>query len=141
VGVAVDTDRGLLVPVIRGVDSMSLTESAVALSRTVERAREGKLDRDDMRGGSFTLTNPGPLGGTAFTPIIHPPQVAILGLAKAALEPVVRETDDGPEVVPRQMLPLCLAFDHRVNDGAGAARFVSRLVEILEDPDAFFRLL
>lgn len=141
IGLAVDTDRGLLVPVVHNVESKSLTELAREAARLQERTRDGRLERNEMRGGSFTLTNPGPIGGTGFTPIINPPQVAILGTARASWEATVVEGDEGREVVPRKLLPLCLAFDHRVNDGADAARFVSRLVEMLESPDALVRHL
>lgn len=140
-GVAVDTDRGLLVPVVRDVDGKSLAELAAELEGLVEATRSREVTRDQMRGGTFTLTNPGPLGGDVLTPIINPPQVAILGAGRATLRPVVREGADGHEIQPRLILPVCLSFDHRVNDGADAARFCARLVEILEDPDAFVRHL
>jgi len=136
-GVAVDTDRGLLVPVVRRVDAKSLSELARELSTLARRARAGTLEREEMSGATFTITNPGPIGGTGFTPIINPPQAAILGMAQARPEPTVR---DG-QIVPRLMLPLCLAFDHRINDGAGAARFARRIVALLEDPDALIRHL
>ena len=141
VGVAVDTDRGLLVPVLRDADAKSLKELAVELRDLTEAARERGITRDQMRGGTFTLTNPGPLGGDVVTPVINPPQVAILGVGRARKRPVVVEdgAEDGIEV--RLVLPLCLSFDHRVNDGADAARFVTRLVEVLEDPGAFVRHL
>jgi len=142
VGVAVDTERGLLVPVLRDVDARSLAELTKELDDLVEATRDRKISRSRMQGGSFTLTNPGPLGGDWFTPIINPPQVAILGVGRAALRPVVRQGDgEEPVVEPRLILPLCLAFDHRVNDGADAARFTARLVELLEGPDTFVRNL
>ncbi len=94
-----------------------------------------------MRGGTFTLTNPGPLGGDLFTPIINPPQVAILGAGQASRRPWVVASDDDERIEARLILPLCVAFDHRVNDGADAARFTSRVVEILEDPSALVRNL
>lgn len=134
VGVAVDTDRGLIVPVVRDVDRKNILDLAKDLSSVAQRTREGKAGRDDLLGGSFTITNIGPLGGTAFSPIINFPQVAILGLAQARWQPVVRGEEGRREVVPRLMLPLILAFDHRVNDGADAARFLNRVKEILEDP-------
>lgn len=140
-GLAVDTDRGLVVPVVRDVDASNLTDLAVEVRRLAGRARAGELTTEEMRGGTFTLTNPGPIGGEAFTPIINPPQVAILGTARAAWEPVVQGEGKDRAVVPRYRLPLCLAFDHRVNDGAGAARFMNRLVQILEDTDSFIRHL
>jgi pyruvate dehydrogenase E2 component (dihydrolipoamide acetyltransferase) len=140
-GVAVDSERGLLVPVVRDVDKKSLVELAGELGELVEAVRDRRVTRDQMRGGSFTLTNPGPLGGDLLTPIVNPPQVAILGAGRAALRPAVVEGEDGPRLKPRRILPLCLSFDHRVNDGADAARFCARLVEILEDPDVFVRHL
>jgi pyruvate dehydrogenase E2 component (dihydrolipoamide acetyltransferase) len=141
-GVATDTSRGLVVPSIRDVDRRSVVELARELSALADRAREGDLDRDEMQRGTFTVTNVGALGGTHFTPIINHPQVAILGLGRAQLEPryLGEAEGDGAEdsrVVPRLMLPLCLAFDHRVNDGADAARFTNRLIEILSHPEWF----
>jgi pyruvate dehydrogenase E2 component (dihydrolipoamide acetyltransferase) len=127
IGVAVDTERGLLVPVIRDVDKKSVAELARELAEVAERARQGKAE---MQGGSFTITNLGGIGGTGFTPIVNYPEVAILGLSRSRLEPVVR---DG-QVVPRLLLPLSLSYDHRVIDGAAAARFTRRLAEMLENP-------
>jgi pyruvate dehydrogenase E2 component (dihydrolipoamide acetyltransferase) len=127
IGVAVDTERGLLVPVIRDVDKKSVAELAAELAEAAERARRGKAD---MQGGTFTITNLGGIGGTGFTPIVNWPEVAILGLSRSRPEPVVR---DG-QVVPRLMLPLSLSYDHRVIDGAAAARFTRRLAEMLENP-------
>jgi pyruvate dehydrogenase E2 component (dihydrolipoamide acetyltransferase) len=135
VGVAVDTERGLIVPVIRDVDRKSITELAVELPELARRMREGKVDREEMAGGSFTITNIGPLGGTAFAPIVNYPQVAILGMARARLQPVVRGSADSFEVVPRLMLPLILGFDHRVVDGADAARFIGMIIEELQSPE------
>jgi pyruvate dehydrogenase E2 component (dihydrolipoamide acetyltransferase) len=135
IGVAVDTDEGLLVPVIRDADRKDMFELAAELGALAERARAGKLELEEMRGGSFSITNPGMLGGTGFTPLINTPEVAILGLAQARLEPVVQGTLEEYTIVPRLMLPLCLAFDHRVNDGADAARFVNAIAEALADPE------
>lgn len=135
IGVAVDTERGLLVPVIRDVDRKSMAELAVELKELVERTREGKIDLEEMQGGTFTITNPGPLGGIAFAPIVNYPEVAILGMARATWQPVVQGNGPSGAIVPRLMLPLILAFDHRVVDGADAARFVSMIVELLEAPD------
>lgn len=129
-GVAVDTERGLLVPVIRDVDKKSVQHLAQELGEIAERARQKKLSADDMRGGTFTLTNLGGIGGTGFTPIVNWPEVAILGLSRSRLQPVFR---DG-QFQPRLMLPLSLSYDHRVIDGADAARFARRLVEMLENP-------
>jgi len=137
IGVAVDTEQGLLVPVIRDADRKSVTELAAELKALVSRAREGKLDREAMSGGSFTVTNIGAIGGTAFTPLINYPQVAILGLARARLEPIVEGTLEDFEIVPRLRLPLSLAFDHRVVDGAEAARFARKIADTLADVEAF----
>lgn len=135
VGVAVDTERGLLVPVVRDVNQKSVTELAVELRKLAERARAGDTPLEEMQGGTFTITNIGALGGTGFAPIINYPQVAILGMGRAQLQPMVMGDEKEYEIVPRLMLPLILAFDHRVLDGADAARFVRRIKESLEDPD------
>lgn len=134
VGIATDTDRGLLVPVIRDVDRKSIAQLSVELKALVERTRAGEASLEEMQGGTFTITNPGPLGGTAFAPIVNYPEVAILGMAQAQWKPVVRGKGDQAEIVPRFVLPLILAFDHRVVDGADAARFVSMIIGILKDP-------
>jgi pyruvate dehydrogenase E2 component (dihydrolipoamide acetyltransferase) len=130
IGVAVDTDRGLLVPVVRDVDKKSLRELAQELTDLAERARQKQLTADDMRGGTFTISNLGGIGGTGFSPIVNWPEVAILGLSRGRLQPVVREG----QMVPRLLLPLCVSYDHRVIDGADAARFTRRLAEMLENP-------
>jgi pyruvate dehydrogenase E2 component (dihydrolipoamide acetyltransferase) len=130
VGVAVDTERGLLVPVVRDADKKSVHELAAELGEIAERARARKITADEMRGGTFTITNLGGIGGTGFTPIVNYPEVAILGLSRSRLEPVVR----GGQVVPRLLLPLSLSYDHRVIDGADAARFARRVAEMLENP-------
>jgi pyruvate dehydrogenase E2 component (dihydrolipoamide acetyltransferase) len=130
VGVAVDTERGLLVPVLRDVNKKSVQELAEELVAIAERARQKKIQPDELRGGTFTITNLGGIGGTGFTPIVNYPEVAILGLSRSRVEPVVRDT----QVVPRMMLPLSLSYDHRVIDGANAARFTRRIVEMLENP-------
>jgi pyruvate dehydrogenase E2 component (dihydrolipoamide acetyltransferase) len=130
-GVAVATDRGLIVPVLRDVDRTPLLELARALQALAVRGREGKIALEDLRGGTFTVTNIGALGGTGAIPIINYPEVAILGVARAREEPVVR---DG-QVVPRLLLPLSLTFDHRVADGADGARFAADIVRRLERPD------
>ena len=131
IGIAADTGRGLIVPVIRQTDRKSIIQIAADIMAVVERARSGSVQPDDLRGGTFTITNVGPLGGTALIPAINYPEVAILGMGKVQEKPVVR---DG-EIVVRKMLPLTLAFDHRVADGADAARFVSELVRQLSDPN------
>lgn len=130
IGVAVDTERGLLVPVIRDVDRKSILELAVELTQVAERARQRKLTRDDMQGGTFTVTNLGGIGGTGFSPIINPPEVAILGLARSRIEPVyVNE-----QFEPRLQLPLSLSYDHRIIDGADGARFICWVAEALAQP-------
>jgi pyruvate dehydrogenase E2 component (dihydrolipoamide acetyltransferase) len=135
IGIAVDTDRGLLVPVVRDADCKSMVELAKEVYELAERTRQGEVEPKDMTGGTFTITNVGPLGGTGFTPIINYPQVAILGLARARLQPVVRGTIDDFKVVPRLMLPLCVGFDHRIVDGADAARFLGEIIRLLESPE------
>jgi pyruvate dehydrogenase E2 component (dihydrolipoamide acetyltransferase) len=126
-GVAVDTEHGLLVPVIRDVDKKSVLQLAGELTDVAERARQRKLQAEEMRGGTFTITNLGGIGGTGFTPIINWPEVAILGMSRARWEGTVR---DG-QVTPRLLLPLSLSYDHRVIDGAAAARFTRRIAELL----------
>jgi pyruvate dehydrogenase E2 component (dihydrolipoamide acetyltransferase) len=139
-GVAVATERGLLVPVVRDVDRKGVAELAVELAELAGRARKGEVERADMEGGTFTLTNVGSIGGTLFTPIVYHPQVAILGLARASWQPVVQGGARG-RIEPRLLLPLCLAFDHRVVDGAEAARFANHLAASLQDPQALLLAL
>lgn len=129
IGVAVDTPKGLLVPVIRDVDQKSVTEIAQDLDDKAQMARAGKLGLKDMQGGCFSLSSLGGIGGTAFTPIVNAPEVAILGLSRAEMKPVW----NGNEFVPKLMLPLSLSYDHRVIDGAEAARFSQRLATVLGD--------
>jgi pyruvate dehydrogenase E2 component (dihydrolipoamide acetyltransferase) len=137
VGVAVDSPRGLIVPVLRDVDRKSIRELAVDFEGLVARAREGKTSLEELQGGTFTITNAGAVGGGHFAPIINFPQVAILGLGRAALKPVVRSDAEGdPEIVPRLMMPLVLSFDHRIADGAEAIRLMQTMVATLEDPEA-----
>jgi pyruvate dehydrogenase E2 component (dihydrolipoamide acetyltransferase) len=130
VGVAVDTPRGLLVPVIRDVDRKGIIELASELAKASEKARGGKLSLDEMQGGGFTITNLGGIGGTSFTPIVNWPEVAILGISRGTHEPVY----NGQSFEPRLMLPLSLSYDHRVIDGADAARFVRWIAEAFEQP-------
>ena len=130
IGVAVDTPRGLLVPVVRDVDKKSITELSLELTELAGKARNGKLSLEDMQGGCFTISNLGGIGGTSFTPIVNWPEVAILGVSRTRVEPVFV---DG-EFKPRQMMPVCLSYDHRVIDGADGARFIRWLVEALEQP-------
>jgi len=131
IGFAADTGKGLVVPVIRGTDVKSIREISREIEEKAALAREGKLPLEDMQGGTFTITNVGPLGGTALIPTINYPEVAILGMGRVQEKPVVR---DG-QIVIRKILPLTLAFDHRVADGADAARFVGELVRNLSDPN------
>jgi pyruvate dehydrogenase E2 component (dihydrolipoamide acetyltransferase) len=135
IGVAADTERGLMVPVVHDADSKSINELAIALPKLVEKIRSGEAALDEMQGGTFTITNIGPLGGTDFAPIVNYPEVAILGMARASWQPVVHWKDDKAKFVPRLLLPLILAFDHRVVDGADAARFMNMVIDILEDPN------
>lgn len=130
IGVAVDTDRGLVVPVLRDVDKKSVHEIGKEMTEVAERARIGKLTPDDMKGGTFTISNLGGIGGTAFTPIVNWPEVAILGLSRSRMIPVWK---DG-QFVPRLSMPMSLSYDHRVIDGADAARFARKLAELLENP-------
>jgi len=136
IGVAVDTPDGLVVPVIRDVDRKSLSDLAIELNDLVGRARTRKLTLDEMQGGSFTVTNIGPMGGDHFTPIINYPDVAIMGMGTARLQPVVRTSENGHhDIVPRLIMPLVLSVDHRVLDGADAARFMNVIIHALEDPE------
>jgi pyruvate dehydrogenase E2 component (dihydrolipoamide acetyltransferase) len=130
-GLAVDTERGLLVPVLHDVDKKSVQELAREMADLADRARQKKISADDLRGGTFTISNLGGIGGTSFTPIVNYPEVAILGLSRGRLQPVCRA--DG-QITPRLLLPLSLSYDHRVIDGAAAARFVRCIVEMLENP-------
>lgn len=135
IGFAVDTDRGLLVPVIRDVDCKSIFDLAVELKELAEKTRQGQATRDDLSGGTFTITNVGPMGGTGLSPIINYPEVAIMGMAQARLQPMVVGDEKNYEIVPRLMLPLGITFDHRVLDGAEAARFLRTIIERLENPE------
>ena len=130
IGVAVDTERGLLVPVIRDVDRKSITELSVELGQIAEKARGRKITPDEMQGGTFTITNLGGIGGTYFTPIINSPEVAILGVSRGRKEPLWVED----QFEPRLMLPLSLSYDHRVVDGADGIRFLRWIVQALEEP-------
>ena len=129
-GVAVDTDRGLLVPVIRDVDKKGIVELSAELAKASEKARAGKLSLDEMSGGVMTITNLGGIGGVGFTPIVNWPEVAILGISRGSIEPVW----NGQEFQPRLMLPLSLSYDHRVIDGADAARFLRWVADAFEQP-------
>jgi pyruvate dehydrogenase E2 component (dihydrolipoamide acetyltransferase) len=129
IGVAVDTEHGLVVPVVRDADRKGIFELAAAVQDLSERARARKLAPSDMQGGSFSISSLGGIGGTAFTPIVNHPEVAILGVSRMEWRPLWR----GGEFVPRLVLPLSLSYDHRVIDGADAARFTTRLAELLGD--------
>jgi pyruvate dehydrogenase E2 component (dihydrolipoamide acetyltransferase) len=136
IGVAVNTDNGLIVPVVKDVDRKSIKELALELSDLVQRTRDRKATVEEMQGGTFTITNAGAMGGGFFAPIINHPEVAILGMGQARMQPVVREQDKGDYViVPRLVMPIVLCIDHRVLDGADAIKFLKILVDTLEDPD------
>ena len=132
IGVAVDTERGLLVPVLRDVDRKNIIQIAVELSQQAEKARSGKVALEDLQGGSFTVTNLGGIGGAHFTPIVNFPEVAILGVGRARLEPSFQGKNGCCQ--PRLMLPLSLSYDHRLIDGADGARFLHWIVEASEEP-------
>jgi pyruvate dehydrogenase E2 component (dihydrolipoyllysine-residue acetyltransferase) len=135
-GVAVDTDNGLMVPVIRDVDRKSIAEISLELKELVQKARDRKVSLEEMQGGTFTITNAGALGGGQFIPIINYPQVAILGMGAAGWQPVVVENEKKePEIVPRLMMPMVVCIDHRVLDGSDAIRFLKMVVNALEDPE------
>ena len=130
IGVAVDTERGLLVPVIRDVDKKNIVELAAELTKLSKKARDRKLQPSDLEGGTFTITNLGGIGGTGFSPIVNYPEVAILGLSRSSIEPVWMND----KFEPRQVLPLSLSYDHRLIDGADAARFLRWIAEAFEQP-------
>ena len=129
IGVAVDTPDGLVVPVVKDADRKGIVEISQELGAISKKARDGKLSPTDMAGGSFTISSLGGIGGTAFTPIVNAPEVAILGVVRSKMAPVW----DGNEFKPRLMLPVCVSYDHRVIDGALAARFTRNLCHVLED--------
>jgi pyruvate dehydrogenase E2 component (dihydrolipoamide acetyltransferase) len=130
IGVAVDTDRGLLVPVIREVDKKNIVELAAELTQLSKKARDKKLTPAEMEGGTFTITNLGGIGGTGFSPIVNHPEVAILGMSRSSMEPVWLSG----KFEPRRVLPLSLSYDHRLIDGADAARFLRWIAEAFEQP-------
>lgn len=138
IGIAVDTEAGLLVPVLRDADKKSLAEIATALAEISQKARDRKVGAEDMKGGTFTLSNQGAIGGGHFTPIINKPEVAILGIGKTSLKPVV--TADG-KIEAHPLMPLTVSYDHRLIDGGAAARFTVDLVKALEEfPEAEVKL-
>ncbi len=130
IGIAVDTDRGLLVPVVRDIDKKSIVELAQSLDDIAKRARDKSLKPEEFEGGTFTISNQGGIGGVDFTPIVLWPQVAILGVSRASMQPVFING----QFEPRLILPLSLSYDHRANDGADAARFLRWVVEALQQP-------
>lgn len=129
IGIAVDTEAGLIVPVIRDVDKKSLVDVSKELEELAKKARDRKVSAEELKGGTFTISNQGGIGGAQFTPIVNKPEVAILGLGKGALKPVVRNK----LIEPRMMLPIGLSYDHRVIDGAAAARFTVELLQAIEN--------
>jgi pyruvate dehydrogenase E2 component (dihydrolipoamide acetyltransferase) len=132
IGVAVDTDRGLLVPVIKDADRKNIVQLSVELAQLSEKARTRKITLEEMQGGCFSISNLGGIGGTYFTPIVNAPEVAILGISRARMEPVYSK--ESGQFVPRLMLPLSLSYDHRVIDGADGIRFLRWVCEALEQP-------
>jgi pyruvate dehydrogenase E2 component (dihydrolipoamide acetyltransferase) len=130
-GIAVDTEAGLIVPVLRDADKKDLVQLSKDLEELATKARERKVSGEDLKGGSFTISNQGGIGGGHFTPIVNKPEVAILGLGKGATKAVVREN----KVEPRTILPVALSYDHRVIDGGLAARFIVDLVKAIENFD------
>jgi pyruvate dehydrogenase E2 component (dihydrolipoamide acetyltransferase) len=130
IGVAVDTDRGLLVPVIRDVDKKNIVELAAELTQLSKKARDKKITPEEMSGGTFTITNLGGIGGTGFSPIVNHPEVAILGMSRSSMEPVWLSG----KFEPRLVMPLSLSYDHRLIDGADAARFLRWIAEAFEQP-------
>jgi pyruvate dehydrogenase E2 component (dihydrolipoamide acetyltransferase) len=136
IGVAVNTDEGLVVPVIRDVDRKSIVELSIELKDLVERTRNRKVSLEEMQGATFSITNVGPMGGGYFAPVINFPQVAILGLGSIRMTPMAREIAQGKyEMVIRPMMPMVVAIDHRVLDGADALKFTRVLIDSLEDPE------
>ncbi len=136
IGIAVDSDHGLTVPVIRDVDRKSIKELAVEVEGMVGKVRTGRVSREEMQGGTFTITNAGALGGHHFSAIINYPEVAILGLGQGRMQPAVVTDERGRyEIVPRLIMPIVLCFDHRVVDGADAVRFLKVVTGALQDPD------
>jgi pyruvate dehydrogenase E2 component (dihydrolipoamide acetyltransferase) len=135
IGVAVNTEEGLVVPVVRDVDNKSLRELAVELHDLVQRTHARKISLEELQGGTFTITNAGALGGWTFAPIINHPQVAILGLGQGRLQPAVLKGEKGLSIVPRLIMPVVLCIDHRVLDGADAVQFLKFFKQTMEDPD------
>jgi pyruvate dehydrogenase E2 component (dihydrolipoamide acetyltransferase) len=130
IGIAVDTERGLLVPVIKNADQKDIVELSVEITKLAQKTRNKKISPDELQGGNFAISNLGGIGGTAFTPIVYPPQVAVLGVARGALKPIYKED----ELQKRLILPLSLTYDHRIIDGADGARFLRWICRALEHP-------
>jgi pyruvate dehydrogenase E2 component (dihydrolipoamide acetyltransferase) len=138
IGVAVKTNEGLIVPVIRDVDRKSIVELAVELSDLVQRTRERKVSLEELQGGTFTITNVGPMGGGYFAPIINYPEVAILGMGASRMAPAVMEEGGQHRVVPRLLMPIVLCIDHRILDGADALDFMRVIMNNLKEPEQLF---
>jgi len=134
IGIAVDTEEGLMVPVIKNADKKSVWQLAEEIETVAKKARSGELTLDDVQGGTFTITSVGSIGGTMATPIINWPEVGILGVMRKKLRPVVVDGDDGPEIAIRPTLFLSVSVDHRVVDGAVVARFTNKVIEYMENP-------
>jgi pyruvate dehydrogenase E2 component (dihydrolipoamide acetyltransferase) len=128
VGIAVDTKQGLIVPVLRDVDQKSLLEISIEMKALAERTRQRKVALEEMQGGTFTISNQGGIGSAHFTPIVNTPEVAILGIGRGSVKPVVRKG----KIVQRTMVPVVLSYDHRSLDGANAARFMVDFVQAFE---------
>ena len=142
IGVAVATDDGLIVPVIRDVDRKSVADLSVELNALAEKTRARKVTLEELQGGTFSVTNVGGMGGGQFVPIINYPQVAILGMGAAGMKPVVVGAEkEGFRIEPRLMMPLVVCIDHRILDGADAIPFMRMVVELLEDPEALFMMM
>ena len=133
IGIAVDTKIGLLVPVIKNTDKKSIKTISIELTKLVNKARNGKLTIDEMSGGCFTISSLGNIGGKYFTPIINPPEVAILGISSISVKPILKDN----KFVPRKILPISLSYDHRVINGSDAAKFTKAFSEIILDPSKF----
>lgn len=142
IGVAVNTPDGLIVPVVRDVDRKSIVDLSIELKELIEKTRARKTSLEELQGGTFSITNVGNMGGGHFVPIINYPQVAILGMGAATMQPAVAGNEkDGYQIVPRLLMPLVLCIDHRVLDGADAIPFMRKIVELLEDPDQLFMMM
>jgi pyruvate dehydrogenase E2 component (dihydrolipoamide acetyltransferase) len=141
IGVAVNTEDGLIVPVLRDVDCKSITEISIELKALVEKTRDRKIGLDEMRGGTFTITNVGPMGGGYFAPIINHPEVAILGMGSARWQPVVRDNGGRQEIVPRLIMPVVVGIDHRILDGADALKFLDIFSKAMGDPEKMMMVM